>query len=122
MFKKWDILIYIFLILFSGLIMYSGIRKKEKTAEYVEIYISGKIKYRYKLTKEKKVIEIKVDTGIEKIEIENNKVKKIKSTCKNRNCEKQGWISKAGDSIICIPNKEIIKISGETEDFDYILK
>ena len=76
MFKKWDILIYIFLILFSGLIMYSGIRKKEKTAEYVEIYISGKIKYRYKLTKEKKVIEIKVDTGIEKIEIEKNKLNK----------------------------------------------
>lgn len=122
MFKKWDILIYISLILFSGLIIYSGIEKKEKKAEYVEIYLGGKIKYRYKLTKEKKVIEIKVDNGIEKIEIENNKVKKIKSTCKNRNCEKQGEISKSGESIICVPNKEIIKISGEAEEFDYILK
>ncbi len=121
MLEKWDILIYLILFSISGITLYSGITKKSEKAEYAEIYINGEMKYKYRLTNDKKVIQIDVENGKEEIMIENKSVKKLKSTCKNKHCEKQGVISKSGESIICVPNKEIIKISGEGE-LDYIVK
>lgn len=122
MIKKWDIPLYFILILVPLYLFYSAFNLKEIKAKNVEVFINGKLKYRYKLSKEKKIVQIEVANGIEEMEIKDNKVIKIKSTCKNRICEKQGHISNSGDSIICVPNKEIIKITGEEEESDYIIK
>jgi hypothetical protein len=121
MFKKWDIIIYILIFVFSGTILYIGISKKKIDAEYVEIHINGELKYKYNLSKEKRVIQIELENGKEELLIEGRSVKKTKATCKNKHCEKQSAISEPGESIICVPNKEIIKISGES-DIDYIVK
>jgi hypothetical protein len=39
----------------------------------------------------------------------------IDADCPDKLCEKQGKISKNGQSIICLPNKIVIKINSDTD-------
>lgn len=43
----------------------------------------------------------------------------LKSDCKGQDCVKAGKISKAGEMIVCLPNKVVVKIVGDGE-VDYI--
>ena len=47
-----------------------------------------------------------------KAAVENGRVCMLDSTCPDKVCVKTGWISGAGQSIVCVPNRIIIKISG----------
>ena len=49
------------------------------------------------------------------VKVEDGKVFVVDSTCPDKVCEKTGKISKSGGSIICIPNRISIEISGESE-------
>ncbi len=120
-FKKYDIIIYsVILIIF--LIFFYKISKINKIeSRYIEIYEKGKLKYKYSLIKDRREIEIDSKVGKEILVIENNTVYKIKASCSNKNCIKQGKIKNTGDMIICIPNEQVIKISGE-EEYDFIIK
>jgi hypothetical protein len=46
------------------------------------------------------------------IEITDNKVRIKESSCPNQTCVKSGWISNIGETIICAPNRIILKIQG----------
>ncbi len=50
-----------------------------------------------------------------KIIVEDGTVRVENSDCKDKICENFGRISKAGESIICIPNKLSVRISGDGE-------
>lgn len=117
-FKKGDILIYgiiifIFFVIGSMIIKTPNIKGKN-----VEIFENGKLKYRYKLTKEKQEIILKSILGNEKIIIENYTVKKVDASCPKKICIKHSEIDSVGESIICVPNKQIIKISGNNQELD----
>jgi hypothetical protein len=45
------------------------------------------------------------------IEINNQRARIISSDCKDKICVKFGYISKCGDSAICVPNKVAIYVS-----------
>jgi hypothetical protein len=36
--------------------------------------------------------------------------------CPNHICVRTGWRSKAGDVIVCVPNKTIVRILGDTAE------
>ena len=78
--------------------------------EFVEIYHSGKIVKKISLT-EDTVFEIAEVT----IQIKDGEVCVTKSSCPDQLCVKNSHIKKEGESIICLPNQVIVKISGEKE-------
>lgn len=47
--------------------------------------------------------------------VEDGTVRVENSDCRDKTCEKFGKISNAGESIICIPNRLRIRISGKSE-------
>lgn len=49
------------------------------------------------------------------IEIKGGKVRILSSTCPNHTCVSSGWISKSGQSIVCVPNHLLIKIVSHQE-------
>ncbi|MBO4392677.1 MAG: NusG domain II-containing protein [Clostridia bacterium] len=57
---------------------------------------------------------INVD-GLMDVVIQNGKVRVENSVCPSGACEHSGSVYKKGESIICLPNKILIKISGEGE-------
>jgi hypothetical protein len=67
---------------------------------------------------ENTIINVNGKEGPLKIEISGRKVRVLDSSCQNKLCVKSGWINKNGESIICLPNRAIIKILGEEEELD----
>lgn len=55
------------------------------------------------------------------IEIKSGKVRVLSDPGPQQLCVLQGWISRAGDSLICLPNRVVIQIPG-TPSFDGLIK
>lgn len=84
----------------------------------VEIY-SGSERIKTLSLTEDTEYEINVDDHTNIIKIENGSVSMIDADCPDKLCEKQGKISKNEMSIICLPNKIVVKInSNSNTDMD----
>lgn len=56
--------------------------------------------------------------GYSLLEGGDNKVRMVESPCPDKICMGMGWISHPGESIVCIPNRVVVRIVG-TSDYDY---
>lgn len=50
------------------------------------------------------------------IEVKDNKVRVIEETSPNNICQKQGYIKDSTKTIVCLPNKIIIKITNDKDN------
>ena len=87
--------------------------------EYLEIYENNKILATYSLNQEI-TKEINGAKGKTKIIINNGKVRFSSSPCPKKYCIHQGWINKANQTIVCIPNQISISIVGAKRGYDTI--
>jgi hypothetical protein len=53
---------------------------------------------------------------------ENGRIRFEESDCPDKVCVKTGWISRPGQTSVCLPAGIIIKIVGESGDTDIILR
>lgn len=61
------------------------------------------------------VINITGPIGPTTIQIEDKRVWVEKASCPQKTCARQGKISRIGESIVCLPNKIVITIEGESD-------
>lgn len=54
------------------------------------------------------------------IEIKDGAVRMTDAGCPDKLCKKQGSISKAGEAIICLPNRVSVTLRGESDDVDAV--
>tara|TARA_B100000795_G_scaffold248646_1_gene215627 strand:- start:838 stop:1227 length:390 start_codon:yes stop_codon:yes gene_type:complete len=87
--------------------------------EYLEIYKNNKILATYSLN-QKITKLINGEKGETKITIDNGKVRFSSAPCAKKYCIHQGWINKANQIIICIPNKISISILGGKKNYESI--
>lgn len=83
--------------------------------KYISIQVNGEeIK---KITFDKnmvgKQIPIKTEYGYNLIEIGDEKVRVVEADCPDKLDVKQGYISRVGEVIVCLPNRLVIEIKGE---------
>ena len=64
-------------------------------------------------------VEIDVD-GLLTVVIEDGEVWVIDSTCPDGLCEGMGRISRSGESIVCLPNGIVVKITSDEPEYDFI--
>ena len=50
------------------------------------------------------------------VEISNGTVSVTEASCKNQVCVKHGSISRSGESIVCLPNRMVVRIEDGTEE------
>ncbi len=98
--------VVLILVLFSTILLIP-----KKKGENVEIYVDGRPKFVYPLNIEKTIM-VKGRLGESIVEIRRGKVRMEESACPLKLCVKQGYISKQGEEIICVPNRVIIRIIG----------
>ena len=56
------------------------------------------------------------------VSVENGSVRVTESSCPGGDCMRTGTISRAGQSIVCMPGRVVVKIIGEeSADADWIL-
>lgn len=123
-FKKWDLVIYFFILsmLFS---LYSyGTTLNNLKGNKAEVYVDNQLKYVFDLQDNKKEYFVDTNLGGVNLEINNMKIRVTSSNSPLKICVKQGWISNSGDTIVGIPDRLLIKVIGtqETDDVDTIIK
>ncbi|MBU5427221.1 NusG domain II-containing protein [Tissierella pigra] len=116
---KGDKVLIIVIILISvtslGLIKSKASGYKEK---YISIQINGE-EYK-KIIFDKKIIgktiPIESEFGFNLLEIGDEQVRVIEASCPDKLDVHQGYISKPGELIVCLPNKLVIEIKGSQEN------
>jgi len=98
--------VVLILVLFSAILLIP-----KKKGENVEIYVDGRPKFVYPLNIER-IIMVKGKLGESIVKIKRGRVRMEESACPLKLCVKQGYISKQGEEIICVPNRVVIRIIG----------
>lgn len=80
--------------------------------ETVLVEVSGLPVYKGNLSEPRK-ITIKGGFGDLRIVVADNRVAVLSAECPNKICVRTGWRSHAGDVIVCVPNRVIIRILGQ---------
>ena len=124
--KPLDIIIVLSLVIITILstvfVFISSNKKFDKLN--VEIYVNGNLYKKIPLKNHNEDIKIITDLGENIVSISNGKVKILNSDCKDEICVKDGYISKPGKQLVCLPHKLMVQITGEslhneTDDISY---
>ena len=108
LFRIWDIVLIVLLLALVGLSLYFSLVPEKGTT--AEIYINGELYESVPLTQDKSIM---LDHLI--VVISDGCVHVEDADCPDKICEKRGAISQAGQSIVCLPNRVVIKITGKGE-------
>lgn len=114
---KKDIWIILGLIVVSAFILLI-FEFTKKEGDYVVVIVNGKITETYDLHTDTEVVLSYQEGSYNILEIKNHQAAIIQASCPDKLCCKQHAISKANETITCLPNKVVIKIIGEKEDID----
>jgi len=88
-------------------------------AETLVVQYADKLPVEYSL-QEERLITIEGETGDSIIEVKQGKARFIHSSCRNQFCVFHGWLTIAGDTSACLPNRISISLKGNMADFDAI--
>ena len=88
--------------------------------KYISVQVNGEEIKRITFDKNMvgKQIPIKTEYGYNLIEIGDEKVRVIEADCPDKLDVKQGYISRVGEVIVCLPNKLVIEIKGVKAETD----
>lgn len=94
-----------------GYIRKQGLSNKDK---YVSIQVNGieikKIIFDNSIIG--KTIPIETEHGFNLIEVGDKEIRVIEASCPDQIDVKQGYISRIGETIVCLPNRMVIEIKG----------
>lgn len=126
MIKRWDIILVISLVLLSFLpftvFAYQQAEISEDAELVAVISVDSKIVKEINLTKNKGTHQFDIkqsDSEVNTIQIVGNKIRIKGATCSDQICVLTGFISKPGETIVCLPHKLVIEIQtvdGQSDD------
>ena len=102
------------LLALSVILLLSG-----KSGKTVSITCDGS-RVTYSLSEDRR-IELTSNGYTLSVEIRNGEVSVTESDCPDRTCVRTGKIGKAGQTIICIPAKIVIEVTGGGTDEDFVI-
>lgn len=108
-------LVIVLIVLCAALFFPRG----ENAAREVQVYLDGKLTHTYPLHEDRTITLTGAYTN--EIEIRDLSVRISKSNCPGEDCVHTGWISSAGRSIVCLPNRVEIRITGESQ-VDFVVR
>lgn len=114
-------LIVICVILISSIGVFSFMKLSQGNHHIAEIKQDGKVIKTIDLDKVTENQELKIpyaSVNYNLITIEKGRIRITDADCPDKICVKSGWISQAGETIVCLPHKLIIKIQGGTKSVD----
>ena len=122
--KKGDYILIAILIILS-LASFFWIKKSAPTTpdKYVSVKVDGEEIKRLEFTRktEGQTFEIVTDYGRNVIEMEKDRVHVIEASCPDKLDVKQGYISRPGEMIICLPNHLVVEVrSDKGNDIDIV--
>jgi hypothetical protein len=98
------------------LLFFNG--RKTTPGSSVVVEVDGKTVASYPLDTDGVFV---LNGGTNTLEIKDGKARISDADCPNMQCVRQGWISRGGQSIVCLPNKLIVTVTSSDRSVDYIL-
>ncbi len=86
-------------------------------ATKVQIRVGNNIYGTYSLNQQRN-IHVHGELGEIIVSITQGKARFIKSPCTNQYCVHQGWLKRAGQAAICLPNQISLELIGENKPYD----
>ena len=88
----------------------------------VEVFVDGNIYASYNLQNftEEKEIEIKSQFGTNVLEISPDGARMLSASCPDKRDVRDGKITKSGQTLICIPNRVMVKLLGNNDEVDKV--
>ena len=117
--KKADILLFVILIAFSIGLTAVSFAVGSDSGSKVLVTVNGVTYGTYDLATDQEV-KIESDGHLNKIVIEDGTVRMVEANCHNHVCIQEGKISRANETIICLPNRVMVRITGEEADIDAV--
>lgn len=90
-----------------------------KHGDVVEVYSQSKLIKRVPLDTDTE-FEVKIDNHVNVVRVENGFVFMLDADCPDKLCKKQGKIRNSGETIICLPNKIVIRVEAEKQNSDAV--
>lgn len=118
--KKADIILAAVLIIL-GLSMSYFFSFGQSTGSELTITCNGEKFGTYSLLEDRDIV-IDQDGHINKVTIKDSTVSMSFSDCHGQDCIHQGDISLSGETIICLPNKVVLEITGGETEYDTIAR
>ena len=110
-YRKDIIFISAILLLSIAILLVFTLTKKDGATVTVEI--DGKVSGEYPLSVDGEFI---LNGGTNVLTIENGTARISDSSCPDHICENKGKIKYVGQTIVCLPNKLTVTVTGESED------
>ena len=111
---KYDILL-LGVLLAAGTFIFLFALFNGQGGTYVRVKVDGKITAEYSL-KENRTVTLNGKNGINVLVIENGEAYISEADCPDKLCVRQGKINMNGQSVICLPHKTVIEITGENKN------
>ncbi len=111
-FKKSDIILMVSIVII-GLISAVYLSLAKTKGDKVEIKVDNRIYGTYSLYADRTIV-VGGKNSKNIVTIEEGSVKMSSASCKNQICVHHSPISRAGESIICLPNRVIVRIKGSS--------
>ena len=113
LFERNDLIIIIVISLITILLLIPHFFKSEKLI--AEISIDGKtLPETYELNSIRGVKDITLPCSPEiTVRMENGRICVLSAECKDKLCQKCGWLDSPGDAAVCLPAKTVISVKGE---------
>lgn len=109
-------------VLLAGILLFFCLFGGEKGAE-AEITVDGVLYGTYSLEEDQKIPIIIDGATTNLLIISDGKADMTEADCPDQLCVHQKAIDKNNESIVCLPNKVVVRIiSGEESEFDSIAK
>ena len=120
----WDIALSLLVVLAAGLI-FLALRPSGGNFLTAAIVLDGETVAEYRLSeiKEAEILRLEDAPWPVTIEMEPGRIRIAESACPSQDCVHTGWADKAGDEIICLPNRLVISLTGSdayASEFDSI--
>lgn len=112
-FKPGDLIIYGALLLIFSLGAIIIASEKHQTSSLAVVTLDGREIHRINLDLVANPYELRVETNqgeYNLIRVEKGRIRVIEASCPDQIDVKQGWISNAHQSIICLPHRLVIRI------------
>jgi len=121
--NKWDKILIASVLLLSVLALAAfEVFAFGKSGERVEIYVDGQLEasYNFRNMQQPVVHEVQSQYGYNKVIIDSSGAYVEDSDCKDRTEIKQGRIYKANSTLVCLPNRLVVRIVGGYGDADVV--
>ena len=113
---------YAILLIVAGLIAFLFSKFFFTKSMDSRVEVTGRAFQKYYDIHEDRVLNVEGPLGVTTVIIEDGEVRVEDSPCREKICVKMGRKKRAGDQIICVPNRVIVEITGENEAVDGITR